>query len=219
MWRWLLRHLLSLLATVSSEGDKIRRKGYIRAPGEFCHKGPPSPWHVVILLPLPDRNLGDLAPRQLAQLAGHASRAAELVDQLGFCTHGPIMGYGFPLVKQEIPSRDVSCQPPENGKPFPGVAMSQKEKDPYAIECGDRLRRARVAAGFPIRRRFAEYMHEEENNIQKWENGSALVPAAFVRDLKPLGITHDWVYGGDASGMPQRLHVKLLSEDHRDKED
>ena len=129
------------------------------------------------------------------------------------------MGYGFPYVKQEIQSHDVSRPTPENGKPLPGDAMSQKSKDPYAVECGDRLRRARKAADFPIRRRFAEHMHEDENKIQKWENGEALVPAAFVRDLKPLGITHDWVYGGDASGMPQRLHAKLLSEDHRDKED
>lgn len=222
MCRDVLRHVLSWLVSLSGRGNKrnkIRWEGYIRAPGQLRDEGTPSPWYVIVLLPLSYGDLGDLPTRQLTQSVRDAGRAAEFIDQSGLCKHGTIMGYGFPLVKQEIPSRDVSPRVSENGKHFPGVAVSQKERDPYAVESGNRLRRARKAAGFPIRRRFAEHMHEDENKIQKWENGDALVPAAFVRDLKPLGITHDWVFGGDPSGMPQRLHAKLLPEDHRDNED
>lgn len=220
MWRGLVRHWLSLLGAGGGEGDEVGRKLDLGAARKFGDKRAPKPRDLVLLLPLAYGDLGDLATTQLAQLVGDARRAAEQVDEIGFCTgHGIIMGYGFPFVKRENASRDADPRYSDNGKNFPGAVMQQKEKDPYAVECGGRLRRARGAAGFPVRRRFAEYTRVDENNIQKWENGEALVPAAFVKQLRPLGITHDWIFAGDASGMPQRLHAKLLSEDDRERED
>jgi len=89
----------------------------------------------------------------------------------------------------------------------------------FRVACGARLRRVRNALGFPIRRAFAKALQVDENTLQKWENGAALVPPAFTQRLKELWqISHDYIYGGDPSGLPQRLHTALLDEEQRKRE-
>lgn len=86
-------------------------------------------------------------------------------------------------------------------------------RDPYAIECGARLRRTRAALNprFRVRTRFADHTGIDANNLAKWEYGDALVPPYYVQRLRDLfGVNHDWIYGGDASSLRHDLAVKLL---------
>jgi transcriptional regulator with XRE-family HTH domain len=84
-------------------------------------------------------------------------------------------------------------------------------KDPYKIACGARLRKTRIALGYTSVRKFARIMSEAEDNLGKWERGVAQVPPAFIGKMKELfGVTHDWIYDGDASGIRHELAIKLL---------
>ncbi len=97
--------------------------------------------------------------------------------------------------------------------------MLGDERDPYIATCGQRLRTARMAAGFATIRRFASVMNEAEDNISNWERGVSMVPARFVERMKVLfGITADWIYTGDASTMRHDLAVKVASTNGDDGE-
>lgn len=98
-----------------------------------------------------------------------------------------------------------------------GRALVAKEKrDPYKVACGRRLRRARIAVGYPVRQAFADDMREPHDNVRKWELGDHLVPPAFVTEMwKRWGITHDWIYRSDPSGVPKKYYDALLTEDPR----
>ena len=88
------------------------------------------------------------------------------------------------------------------------------EPSSYAHDCGDRLRKTRVALGFRVLRRFAENTGVAEDNLQKWEKGGVLVPPWYAVRLKELfGVSLDWIYAGDASKMAYDLTTKLLRPD------
>lgn len=90
------------------------------------------------------------------------------------------------------------------------------ERDPYAIEVGSRLRAIRRALGYERINRFAENTGTDEDNLSNWERGVSVVPQWYVQRLKELfGVTHDWIYGGDASTLRQDLSLALLSVDKR----
>lgn len=93
---------------------------------------------------------------------------------------------------------------------------TNSERDPFAVESGERLRRARIAAGYTNMRRFAENTGTDEDNLGNWELGRAVVPAWYIQRLKEVfGITHDWVYGGDLSSLRGQLLEKLMNDDKR----
>lgn len=86
----------------------------------------------------------------------------------------------------------------------------------YKSECGARLRILREALEYPKARAFAADTGTDEDNLSNWERGVALVPALYVRRLKGLfRITFDWIYDGDASGMPRDLARKIATTDRR----
>lgn len=86
-------------------------------------------------------------------------------------------------------------------------------KSEFAVECGRRLRRTREALGFRVRRNFATTTEVDENNLSKWELGDVLVPPAYAVRLKDrFGVSLDWIYAGDAGGLPRRLADTLLPE-------
>lgn len=82
------------------------------------------------------------------------------------------------------------------------------------IDSGRRLRRAREALNFPKAVKFAELMGVTKDNLSNWERGISEVPTDFVLKLRAMfGVDHNWVYGGDPSGLRAELRDKLLSEE------
>lgn len=78
---------------------------------------------------------------------------------------------------------------------------------------GQRLRRAREALGFTLRK-LADETGVSEDNLGNWERGVALAPHWFIRRLhRAWGVDYSWVYDGDARRLPHDLALKLLAED------
>lgn len=91
--------------------------------------------------------------------------------------------------------------------------MAKPRKRVY-VEAGKRLRRTREALGFYQAVKFAELTGVTKDNLSNWERGIAEVPTEFVKKLKAtFGVDHNWIYGGDPSGLRAELRDKLLSED------
>ena len=85
--------------------------------------------------------------------------------------------------------------------------MPKKPPDPYAIECGRRLRATREALGYATVREFAEATGVTDDALSAWERGINLVRQDYVRRIKrQFGVTFDWIYDGDASTLRQSLY-------------
>lgn len=87
-----------------------------------------------------------------------------------------------------------------------------KTFDPKA-EYGARLRQAREALGWNIRR-LAQLTDVPEDNLSNWERGVASVPPAYVSKLKDkFGIDANWIYHGDRRSLPFEIAIKLEAEE------
>lgn len=85
-----------------------------------------------------------------------------------------------------------------------------KKADPFRKAVGKRLRALRVAKGFDTLRAFAHDLGPEEDRYDAWEKGKSLIPAQFVEVLRDrYGVTADWIYFGDASGLTVAMHKEL----------
>lgn len=90
--------------------------------------------------------------------------------------------------------------------------MPKKERDPEAVEAGQRLRVTRIALGYASIRSLANAFDENENNLSKYETGEAMVSKRVVQKLKDRhGVTFDWINGGDPKGLPFELAMKVQS--------
>ncbi len=80
----------------------------------------------------------------------------------------------------------------------------------YAEQVGRRLRAARGELG----REAAEIcraINVQQNTYSQWESGKYLIPPHAARRLKDrYGISLDWLYAGDASGMPRSFSEKAI---------
>lgn len=75
---------------------------------------------------------------------------------------------------------------------------------------GKRLQQLRLAKDFDYIRHFAEAIGVNEARYDKWEKGRALVPPEVVLRLKAMyGITADWLYYGEESGLTVSLAAEL----------
>jgi len=100
------------------------------------------------------------------------------------------------------------------------LRMAKDGSPDYKIACGRRLIVLRTALGFPDRAKFVRHVYGDEDpaqfkrdqdRVEKWEKGDALVPPVFVGRLKLLfAATHDYVYAGDYSGLPRDLAIKVM---------
>lgn len=145
----------------------------------------------------------------LAEPRGDARAISEGLNKTSVFLHGrAIIRQFFGFVNE-----DVSGDP----RKFPMhiISMAKAEsRNPYNVQCGRRLVAARRAVGIPRRSEFAEKFDDDINadRIEKWENGDALVPPWFVCILKERwGITHDWIYDGDPSGLKHSLATAVLA--------
>jgi transcriptional regulator with XRE-family HTH domain len=85
-----------------------------------------------------------------------------------------------------------------------------KKKDAFREGVGKRLRTLRLARGFDTIRAFAQDLNVEEDRYDAWEKGKALIPPQVAADLRArFGVTSDWLYFGDTSGLSRVLYDDL----------
>jgi transcriptional regulator with XRE-family HTH domain len=73
-----------------------------------------------------------------------------------------------------------------------------------------RLVRTRLALGYTTQRGFAEQLGIRSHQINVFERGRrriSLGVALLIREK--FGISLDWIYCGDAAGLPAALYKKL----------
>jgi len=195
---------------------KSGRKKKAFGLGQSLDGRTPTPRDAV-LLPLVD-GLTVLPVRsyRAPQGNGDGSPATEFVYEagVGVLLHIANVRNIFGVVKatgNELSSDDAAKLLRDN------AAMPKiDERDPHAIEVGLRLRAAREALGYKVLRRFAENTGVDEDNLSNWERGVSMVPVSYVQRLKEVfGVTHDWIFGGDASTMRHDLARALLTTDAR----
>ena len=76
-------------------------------------------------------------------------------------------------------------------------------------DCANRLKKARLACE-KTRPEMAEACNIALSTWGHWENGTRQIdPYAIVQLREKYGITHDYIYHGDASGLPVRLYEKI----------
>lgn len=88
---------------------------------------------------------------------------------------------------------------------------TQDEKNPFE-DVGRRLALVRRALGLN-QKELSEKLNVLNSRWSNWELGGNQIPPSETRKLKHLlpGLTQDWVYDGDRSGLPHRL-AELLDK-------
>ncbi len=88
-----------------------------------------------------------------------------------------------------------------------------KRSDAWKRQVGQRLRAVRTAAGYATAREFAEKLDIEENTLTSWERGQRLIEPEDLAGVRKLtGVTADYIYYGDPSGLPPELAGNLPTE-------
>ena len=85
--------------------------------------------------------------------------------------------------------------------------------DPLNLAVGARLEALRAALGYSAHgqlKHFARQISVKSNHYSMIESGERpLQPAVALRIKQVFGATLDWLYGGDESGLPDRLRRAL----------
>ncbi len=89
----------------------------------------------------------------------------------------------------------------------------EKRSEEWKRQVGQRLRAVRTAAGFETARAFARKLGVEENTLTSWERGLRLIEPEDLAAVRQLtGVTSDYIYYGDSSGLPPELIESLEIE-------
>ena len=77
-------------------------------------------------------------------------------------------------------------------------------------EIGLRLRRLRIAEGYPSHAGLAKRLEVNRSTWLRWEAGARLIPPAQADQLCALtGVTMDWIYRGQEDALPEHIAAKL----------
>jgi len=88
-----------------------------------------------------------------------------------------------------------------------------KRSEEWKRQVGQRLRAVRTAAGYRTAREFAEKLDIEENTLTSWERGERLIEPEGLAGVRELtGVTADYIYYDDPSGLPPELVRNLETE-------
>jgi transcriptional regulator with XRE-family HTH domain len=93
------------------------------------------------------------------------------------------------------------------------AARARKEHEKLASsEVGARIEKIRIACGLGCQSAFGERLGVTPTRINNWATGRILFPVEFAVKLRELtGVTLDYIYCGDPSGLPLRLADTLSS--------
>jgi transcriptional regulator with XRE-family HTH domain len=76
---------------------------------------------------------------------------------------------------------------------------------------GKRLERLRMALGLPNQAEFCRKLGVAPNRWNQYENGSRRITLDVVNKLRQrFGVTADYIYFGDESGLPRRITDAFL---------
>lgn len=204
---------------VDTGREKVVRHVEAGRNEELGDARPPFPGDAVALPLLYGIAAYSLATLERVYGGGQARSATEPFDEfmVGVRKHFPIVGNLF------LPHKSPECGEDEKSSEWHAKDM---KFETYNIECGHRLRVAILAQGRSIRD-FARLtvatsgdvddLRRAENKLSKWLTGEARVSADYVRRIKSLyGITLDYIFDGDLSGVPSELRDRLigLMRDH-----
>ena len=157
------------------------------------------------------------------QGCGHDAVATQIFDELGLSCHDDRnIGNIFRTVKAE------DLEDYAMGICGEDIRMAKKdERKPLNVEYGHRLRRIRLAEGFPHISSFVEEMFVSkddqafkryESRYSKWESGDVGTPVWFVSELrKRYGVTHDYVFEGDMSALPRDLRRRIIAMERKER--
>lgn len=100
--------------------------------------------------------------------------------------------------------------------------MGTPTKKSETKDAGRRLREFRFglaefkeAPRFKTLRTFAEETGVDEDNLSNWERGVSLVATEYVARLKDkfgVSFLFEWIYGGDDSGLSDRLRTAIRGQ-------
>ena len=99
--------------------------------------------------------------------------------------------------------------------------MDSVEDRDMKIAFGKRLRALRIAAGFPVQRRFAEALgHEASSKLNQWEKGGKQPDMTEIGKIVRLtNASVDWLFFGNPALMPYGLmrEIEAVLEADRTK--
>jgi|5B_taG_2_1085324.scaffolds.fasta_scaffold322204_1 ribosome-binding protein aMBF1 (putative translation factor) len=89
------------------------------------------------------------------------------------------------------------------------VLAQQKRPEAFLISVGERLKLAREALGL-TQTALAEKLGIKQNVLSQWESGKQLIDPLIAALLSSkLGITTDYIYVGNETGLPEEIRKKI----------
>lgn len=190
--------------------QKVRRKVDSLLAREAGHASAPLPRYLVIPFPEVDGFPMNKLTGTIRQRLGHGGSFTEFSDQISMGLHNAIVQVNL----GDVNEKGFDDRRKDRGHHSPMTENNANVRAEYHIECGERLRRTRYALDYGYRklRRFAQLTGTNEDNLSNWERGEHMVPQWYIQNLKEIyGISHDWIYGNDASCMKADLALKILN--------
>lgn len=75
---------------------------------------------------------------------------------------------------------------------------------------GNRLEQTRRALGFPTQKEFCDALKIDKSDWNHFETGTRRITLPLSIKIKQkFGVTLDWIYCADPSGLPMRIAEKL----------
>jgi hypothetical protein len=79
-------------------------------------------------------------------------------------------------------------------------------------EVGHRLRVTAHELGYRSAQALADWLGANRPQVQAWYNAVAMPPVKYMRKLAlERGITLDWIYRGDGSGLANAMYIRLIA--------
>ena len=79
-------------------------------------------------------------------------------------------------------------------------------------EVGHRLRVTAHELGYRSAQALADWLGANRAQVAAWFNAVAMPPVKYMRKLAiERGITLDWIYRGDGSGLSNALYIRLVA--------
>ena len=112
---------------------------------------------------------------------------------------------------------DISDDPESRRIDTERMANSD-DKSPEAVEAGQRLSLLRGALGYPMRRRYAEFLSTRTNEdwdvwekrLEKYESGNTMLPVYLARLIRHLHkVPYECLYDGEWDALPHHLYDAL----------